>query len=158
VFAALTSDIFFYFLQRCNRSFVWPGHGVNAHLVRCATGKYESLSTPRYIWTDTPMDNFADSDQFIKSLLFAFLFSAVSIFVLQLTNLIDPDHLLGREGIAWFVATVVCTVEPLLRHQGILKGGIECRIGEFTKASALGRLIGAPAGCAFAWAITIIGS
>lgn len=104
------------------------------------------------------MDNFADTDQLIKSLLFAFLFSAVLIFVLQLTNLIDPDHLLGREGIAWLVATVVCTAEPLLRHQGVLKGGIECRIGEFTKASALGRLIGAPAGCAFAWAITIIGS
>ncbi|WP_144150862.1 hypothetical protein [Paraburkholderia sp. BCC1885] len=104
------------------------------------------------------MDNLAVSDQFIKSLLFAFFCSAVLIFVLQLTNLIDPDHLVGREGVAWLVATIVCTVEPLLRHQGILKGGIECRIGEFTKASTLGRVIGAPAGCLFAWAITIVGS
>lgn len=104
------------------------------------------------------MDNLAVSDQFIKSLLFAFLVSAVFIFVLQLSNLIDPDHLIGREIVAWLVATVACTAEPLLRHRGVLKGAIECQISEFTKASALGRVIGAPAGCLFAWAITIVGS
>jgi hypothetical protein len=104
------------------------------------------------------MDNLAVSDRFIKSLLFAFFLSAVAIFVLQLTNLIDPDHLVGREGAAWLVAAVICTIEPLLRHRGILKGGIESQIGEFTKASVLGRVIGAPAGCLFAWAITIVGS
>jgi hypothetical protein len=108
--------------------------------------------------TDIQMDNLAVSDQFIKSLLFAFFLSAVIIFVLQLTNLIDPDHLVGREGVAWLVATVICVAEPLLRHHGVLKGAIESRIGEFTKASTHGRLIGAPAGCLFAWAITIVGS
>ncbi|HEV3422976.1 MAG TPA: hypothetical protein VG105_04165 [Paraburkholderia sp.] len=104
------------------------------------------------------MDNLAVSDQFIKSLLFAFIFSAVAIFLLQVTNLIDPDHLVGREGAAWLVAAVVCTLEPVLCHHGVLKGSVESRIGEFTKASAPGRLIGAPAGCAFAWAMTIVGS
>jgi hypothetical protein len=113
---------------------------------------------PKNILTDIQMDNLAVSDQFIKSLLFAFFFSAVAIFVLQMTGLIDPDHIIGREGVAWLVATTVCTLEPVLRHQGILKGGIESSIAEFTKASALGRLIGAPAGCAFAWAMTIVGS
>jgi hypothetical protein len=104
------------------------------------------------------MDNLAVSDHFIKSLLFAFFLSAVATFILQLTNLIDPDHLVGREGIAWLVLTAGCVLEPLLRHHGVLKGSIESRIGEFTKASALGRLIGAPAGCVFAWAMTVVGS
>lgn len=104
------------------------------------------------------MDNLAVSDKFIKSLLFAFFLSAVFIFVLQLSNLIDPDHLVGREGAAWLVATVACTAEPVLRHHGVLKGAIECKISEFTKASVLGRVIGAPADCLFAWAITVVGS
>ncbi|RFU48734.1 hypothetical protein [Paraburkholderia sp. DHOC27] len=104
------------------------------------------------------MDNFAASDQFIKSLLFAFLFSAVLIALLQLTNLIEPDHLVGREGVAWLIAMAVCGIEPVLRHYGILKGSIESRVAELTKASVLGRVIGAPAGCLFAWAITIVGS
>jgi hypothetical protein len=104
------------------------------------------------------MDNLAVSDQFIKSLLFAFFMSAVVIALLQLTNLIEPEHLLGREGVAWLIAMVVCGVEPVLRHYGILKGGVENRITELTKARVLGRVIGAPAGCLFAWAITIVGS
>ncbi|HEY1998135.1 hypothetical protein [Paraburkholderia sp.] len=104
------------------------------------------------------MDNLAVSDQFIKSLLFAFFLSAVAIFLLQVINLIDPDHVIGCEGIAWLAAVVLCTLEPVLRHYGVLKGGVESRTGEFTKASVLGRLIGAPAGCAFAWAMTIVGA
>lgn len=104
------------------------------------------------------MDNLAITDQIIKSLLFAFFLSAVAIFVLQVTNLIDPDHVMGREGLAWLVAIAVCTLEPVLRHFGVLKGAVETRIGEFTKASVLGRAVGAAAGCAFAWAMTIVGS
>lgn len=104
------------------------------------------------------MDNLAVSDQFVKSLLFAFFLSAVVIAVLQLTNLIEPEHLLGREGVAWLIAMVVCGIEPLLRYHGILKSGIESRITGLTKASVLGRVIGAPVGCLFAWAITIVGS
>jgi hypothetical protein len=104
------------------------------------------------------MDNLAVSDRFIKSLLVAFLFSAVAIFMLQITGFIDPDYLVGREGAAWLVVTLVCAAEPLLRQHGVLKGGIESGIGELTKASALGRLIGAPAGCASAWAMTIVGA
>lgn len=104
------------------------------------------------------MDNLAISDQFIKSLLFAFFMSAVVIALLQLTNLIEPEHLVGREGLAWLVAMVVCGIEPVLRHYGVLKGGIENRITELTKARVLGRVIGAPVGCLFAWAITIVGS
>jgi len=104
------------------------------------------------------MDNLAVSDRVVKSLLLAFFFSAVAIFVVQITNLIGPDHLIGREGAAWLVATFVVTLEPLLRQYGILKGAIESRIGEFTKASVPGRLIGAPVGCVFAWAMTIVGS
>jgi hypothetical protein len=83
--------------------------------------------------TDIQMDNLAVSGRFIKSLLFAFFLSAVIIFVLQLTNLIDPDHLVGREGVAWLIATIICVAEPLLRHQGVLKGAIESRIGSSPK-------------------------
>ena len=113
---------------------------------------------PKSASTDLQMDNLDVSDRFIKSLLFAFFLSAVAIFTLQMTGLIDPDHLVGREGAAWLVATVGCVLEPLMRHHGVLKGAIESRIAEFTKASVLGRLIGAPAGCVFAWAMTIVGS
>jgi hypothetical protein len=135
--------------------------GMAASPVQClfsVIGQARLAEQIKNVSTDIQMDNLAVSDQFIKSLLFAFFLSAVIIFVLQLTNLIDPDHLVGREGVAWLVATVICVAEPLLRHHGVLKGAIESRIGEFTKASTLGRLIGAPAGCLFAWAITIVGS
>jgi hypothetical protein len=104
------------------------------------------------------MDNLAVSDQFIKSLLFAFFLSAVVFALLQLTNLIEPEHSLGREGVAWLIAMVVCGVEPVLRYYGIPKVGIESRITELAKASVLGRVIGALAGCLFAWAITVVGS
>jgi hypothetical protein len=104
------------------------------------------------------MDNLAVSDQFIKSLLLAFFAGATVITLLHLVNLIDPEHLAGREGVAWFVTTAACATEPLLRYFGVLKGGVESRIGELVRASVLGRTIGAPAGCLFAWAITIVGS
>jgi hypothetical protein len=104
------------------------------------------------------MDNLAVSDQFIKSLLLAFFFGATVITLLHLVNLIEPEHLAGREGVAWLVTTVACATEPVLRYYGMLKGGIESRISELMKASVLGRMIGAPAGCLFAWAITIVGS
>jgi hypothetical protein len=104
------------------------------------------------------MDNLAVSDQFIKSMLLAFFFGATVITLLHLVNLIEPEHLAGREGVAWLVTTVACATEPVLRYYGMLKGGIESRISELMKASVLGRMIGAPAGCLFAWAITIVGS
>jgi hypothetical protein len=104
------------------------------------------------------MDNLAVSDQFIKSLLLAFFLGATVITLLHLVNLIEPEHLAGREGVAWLVTTVACATEPVLRYYGMLKGGIESRISELMKASVLGRMIGAPAGCLFAWAITIVGS
>lgn len=104
------------------------------------------------------MDNLAISDQFIKSLLFAFFVSAVVIGILQVIHLIEPEHLVGREGIAWLIAIALCAIEPVLRYCGVLKGGIENRISELMRANLLGRVIGAPAGCLFTWAITIIGS
>jgi hypothetical protein len=133
-------------------------HEIDALRTPVRSERVSISDKPKNIFDRHSMDNLAVSDRFIKSLLFAFFFSAVAIFVLQITNLIDPDHLIGREGAAWLVATLIFTLEPLLRHHGVLKGAIESRIGEFTKASVLGRLIGAPVGCLFAWAITIVGS
>jgi hypothetical protein len=104
------------------------------------------------------MDNLAVSDQFIKSLLFAFFVGATVITLLHLVNLIEPEHLIGREGVAWLVTTVACATEPLLRYFGVLKGSVESRISELMKASVLGRTVGAPAGCLFAWAIMIVGA
>jgi hypothetical protein len=102
------------------------------------------------------MDNHALTDQFFKSWVFAFLIGAVVIGAVQFVDIAALDSA-KRQAPIWLALAALCCVDPALRYFGVLKAEIEQRWKDFTIATLLGRSIGAFAGGAFAWAISVLG-
>ncbi|WP_321799414.1 hypothetical protein [Caballeronia sp. J97] len=103
------------------------------------------------------METHALPDQFFKSWILAFLVGVAVVGTLQAVDLLAVDRVLTRQAPVWIALMLLCSIDPVLRYFGVLKGEVEQRWADYTIASVLGRATGALIGGAFAWGFAVLG-